>query len=59
MLLVMVIFAIVAVVVLAMMANRYAGMLEERERLEKVDPVPTSGPTSDLRSPAPAAPAGR
>lgn len=38
MLLVIVIFAIVAVVVLAMMANRYAGMLEERERSEAAEP---------------------
>ena len=38
MLLVIVIFAIVAVVVLAMMANRYAGMLEEREAMQVSPP---------------------
>ncbi len=44
MLLVIVVFAIAAVVVLAMMANRYASMLEERDRLEAVDPRPYERP---------------
>jgi hypothetical protein len=37
MLLVIAIFAIAAVIVLAMMAHRYAGMLEQRERTGTVD----------------------